>query len=181
MTNMIGKSGVDWSKAPEGATHRNKNHPNTNLREWYKEDGSEFGQVWWEREERWMVMNSSRCECISKEEDLPVVKQVAKQVKAIEDLEVGMFLKGDGDAIIRLIIRADRQSFRTYGMSTGSEATRSTLDDFTHWSYTYAGEYTPIIKETAKEKAIKAAQEEITQAQINLDNAKRKLDEAIKA
>jgi hypothetical protein len=182
MTNMIGKSGVDWSKAPEGSTHRNINHGKMfdGHREWYKDDDTEFGQVYWPEDKCWVAMKNKRCKCISREEDLPVVKQV----KTIADLEVGMFLKNT-DGVIRLLLRqpGNLSQFITLNMDTKVESRWTTPElelQVDSWSYTYAGEYTPIIKETAKQKAIKAATEEIIQAQKALDSAKSKLEEASK-
>lgn len=189
MTNMIGKiTGADWSDAPEYATHRALKDSGAGHK-WLRKtkDNLYFYNV---VESSWIKYDDKDMgdrhiqKSISREKDLGMTKQVSKQVKTIADLEVGMFLK-DIDGTTRLVVMVLDGDIKTFNIATRVE-TRWTEDSFSQpdmfnsWSYTYTGEYTPIIKETAREKAIKAATQEIIQAQQALDKARSKLDEANK-
>jgi hypothetical protein len=93
MSNMIGvKSGVDWSKAPEGATDWSDNG------EWYKDVNGimylwyGFGDYTWGECANRSVYGSS---CfISKQDDLPQQEQEKEmEYKCLQDLPVGTFVK----------------------------------------------------------------------------------------
>lgn len=172
--SMIGKiSGIDWSTAPLGTTHAFRKV--TSICQWYKFLNNKYHYYNWVglwRESynyySWCVEN-----LISKEEDLGMN---IKQVKSIADLEVGMFLKKANTEYIRLIIGVNVESFETVLINdSGTEWQWEELKDFISWSYTYNGDYTPIVKEvlpTPEQLKIKELEETIANASKQLQELK---------
>lgn len=174
---MLGKSGIDWSKAPEGATHVLKSIVGSldGLGIWYQKD-----------KHCWIVYTTSpwtgdnlswyhswnqgipKDNFISKEEDLRMSKEGAniKQVKCIADLEVGMFVKSNAtlfivhkDSVYGRIWYATDNSLGTYLLKPHE------FKSLKSWSYTYKGEYTPIIHESEQDERLKELEETIATAQ----------------
>lgn len=177
MNKMIGKiSKKDWSVAPEGATHtfRQKYEDARQQDGYYKlKDGKIY--YWRTVGDWWDATTHSHLElavyCVSKEEDLGMDK---KEVKSVSDLTVGMFLRTPyvrdpylicdihGDQIDTVLIDHDMFTYRN-----------SPVSAFESWSYTYNGEYTPIVKETEAEIKIKELEATIALAQQKLQDYKR--------
>lgn len=168
--NMIGKSGIDWSKAPKDATHY-KVKPEGSLACWYK------ARFYWEDAyDRWDMSSdwsntSGTFEFIPKKEDLEMSKEVTKQVSGIKDLEVGMFLRHKEPTMCYLVVSL--KPFMVCAMSLGCGVySQSDLDNFKAWSYTYNGEYTPIVQQSETDIKIKELEETITQASQQLQELK---------
>ena len=163
MNKMIGvKSGVDWSKAPEGTTHYKHNL-------FYRQHAG----VWECHNDYWLKssnVDSWFNDAVSKEEDLGMDK---KEVKSVSDLTVGMFVRTPyvrdpylicdihGDQVDTILIDHDMFTYRN-----------SPVTAFESWSYTYSGEYTPIVKETEAEIKIKELEATIALAQKQLQEYK---------
>ena len=179
MNKMIGKiSNKDWSGAPEGATHtfRHKYEDAHQQDGYYKlKDGKIY--YWRTLGDWWDTTTHSHLElavyCVSKEEDLEMnTKEVAKQVSCIEDLEVGMFFKTDMSHI--LITSKGFGKVCGLCVKSGMGATYTT-DGFTclrSWSYTYTGEYTPIVIVSEADIKIKELEATIALAQKQLQEYK---------
>ena len=190
MSNMIGKkSGVDWSKAPESAQYyciKTKNWYKYYDNDWYYALGLDSSERAWgiSSNLRYKNLNeglrSSENNLISKEGDL----KVSKTVSSIEDLEIGMFLKIRSYTYVIIAHYGTNFTVAIVDRSN-TEYPMQTLDIFESWSYTYNGEYTPIVKEPveteaqkkAKElqKVLDDAQKSITEAQIKLNDLKGEL------
>lgn len=174
--NAIGNiSGANWVNAPEGATHVRSDNAG-----WYRYDcATELYLLSSRGEDRSMYASvedfnsAGGAKLISKEEDLGMnTKEVSKQVSCIEDLEVGMFFKTDMSHI--LITSEGFGKVCGLCVKSGMAATYTT-DGFTclrSWSYTYAGEYTPIVKETEAEIKIRELEATIALAQKQLQEYK---------
>lgn len=182
MNKMIGKiSGADWSKAPEGATHY-KSKPLNSEACWYK-ISSDKATYWnnpykeWDYSFDWAKQD--KYTFVSKEEDLEMgKKEVSKQVSCIEDLEVGMFFKTDSHHHI-LITSKGTMSVHGWCVKSGMSSTYTT-EGFSYiqsWSYTYTGEYTPIVKETEAEIKIKELEDTISSANKSIELAQKQLQE----
>lgn len=162
MSQTTGKSGVDWSEAPEGATHYKH-------RLFYRQH---LG-VWECHNDYWLKssnVDSWFKDAVSKEEDLRMDK---KEEKTVKDLDVGVFIKWDGSASPYVFIDTDT----LLSFSTGDKFVRD--EGFTDrtlaqafWSHTYSGEYTPIMKETEAERKIKELEDTIELAQKQLQEYK---------
>jgi len=183
MSNMIGKSGADWSKAPFGATHVREF-----LDGWYQVQGGNLFVLYSDSTRTSSSFNdvedynsSGGCKLISKEEDLGMdKKEVTKQVRSVDDLEVGMFLQGNNykwvvlgveDDSISLISPEDGDDTISYWPQTFIDDLSVFSNAFKAWSYTYNGEYTPIVKEiveTEAERKIKELEATIELAQKQL-------------
>lgn len=188
MGNMIGKvSKKDWSLAPKQATHY---FPRDDS--WY--DASDLENV------RFLVFSrrgnehwgSSSCwynasyqdKFISKEEDLGMDKKedkvVTKQVRGVDDLELGMFLKSETGNVVVVTQAVGKdlhiEFFSCSNMANANVARngagREFYDKFNSWSYTYNGKYTPIVKETEAERKIKELEATIELAQKQLNELK---------
>lgn len=172
--NQIGLSGIDWSKAPEGATHVLKSTVDSldGLGIWYQK----HKHCWvvyklspWTRDNfTWYYSRNQHMpesNFISKEEDLKVGKPI-KEVKCIEDLELGMFVKSNATLfIIHKGIHCSEIWYATDN-SLGTHLLRpSEFKSLKSWSYTYKGEYTPIIHESEKDKKLRELEETIATAQ----------------
>lgn len=175
VSNMIGKkSGIDWSGAPEDATHvyigsrsmhrfstfrKNINFHTQKLQAWRDNEWVD----WW-----------VGCpeQYISKEEDLGMNK-------TINDIEVGMFLKSDTGAIGLVLTNNDNIHMCLVNYSVVGVELSNTI---THWtkrelftkkfsySYTYDGEYLPFTEvESEKDKKIKELKETINQAKKQME------------
>lgn len=163
MSNTIGKSGLGWASAPEGATH-------------YKE--GIFYYNWRGKWKYWdIVWYTSVCpseyfeDAISKEEDLAAP---IKTVSSVEDLEVGMFIR-DRQGNIRVIVSDTPLAFCS--TSNAIPYCSEVTDTFSNncmagWSYTYNGEYAPIVKESEADIKIKELEETIKLAQKQLEEYK---------
>ena len=142
MSNMIGKiSGMDWSKAPEGAKFVDMEY-----RIYVK---GEFG-YWWSdgRYVDNLNLEWGTDRYISKEEDLGLNTKV---VKSFDDVEVGMFFKSVTDKV-RLVTYKERSSFGTIlmleDMTYEWAAPNGVLSgEFHSWSYIYNGEYQLVQRE----------------------------------
>lgn len=172
MKSLIGKSGVDWSKAPEGTTHYKHSL-------FYRQHAG----VWECHNDYWLKssnIDSWFKDAVSKEEDLEMnKKEVSKQVSCIEDLEVGMFIKGTNN-IIRVIIAVVGNKIKTCTFTMSAVILDTCrVNDYWDWrevvdawSYTYSGEYTPIVKETEADIKIKELEATIGLAQKQLQEYK---------
>ena len=163
MSNMIGKSGVDWSECVDASYYKSGLFYKVIGGDWHYWGGS---VVW---------MPSSNCnswfnDALSKEEDLQMNVKT-KVVKGIEDLEVGMFLYNNINKYCVLGVTGGKVDSI---ILTGSihNTYNSSFDCFDLWSYTYNGEYTPIVKETEAEKKIKELEATIALAQKQLEEYK---------
>jgi hypothetical protein len=166
--NMIGKSGTDWSKAPKGATHKrntlsgNFYKLSNNSLEYWDDGYTNIHNHAWRNSQHNVDYLSTM---VSKEEDLKMDK--AKEVRSIADLEVGMFLESVHSSGIRVVTGTQADTFETYYFhwrSNTSWCEAELLSGFKSWSYTYKGEYTPIIKESEKDKKLKELEETIAAA-----------------
>lgn len=110
---------------------------------------------------------------------------MTKVVRGIEDFEIGMFLK-DASGNIVVVSRscgsiADKLFYTCVDMGETGVARNAAggqyYDRFTHWSYTYDGEYTPIVKETEAERKIKELEETVKSATQTLELAQKQLQE----
>lgn len=160
--NTIGKiSGKDWSKAHEEATHVAPSRFGM-YDSWTCFYKQEDGIWYFDTNDRgnWDISvnaNHPGFKPISKEEDLGM----NKQVKSIEDLSVGMFVKGKSGGIYLITsIREKGKSFNLYEFDSRDLGVLSYFECYTHWSYTYNGEYTPIVKETEQELKLKELESE---------------------
>jgi hypothetical protein len=185
MNKMVGKiSNKDWDKAPEGATHTFRHkyedaHPQDG---YYKlKDGKIY--YWRTVGDWWDATTHSHLElavyCISKEEDLRMNVKT-KVVKGVEDLELGLFLKDDSGNIVVVTRNCGKVSGKSFytccntgnGNVAQNGAGETFYNNFISWSYTYSGEYTPIVKETEAEKKIKELEATIALAQKQLEEYK---------
>lgn len=169
MSKMIGRiSGRDWSEAPEGATH-------CRLTPDY------CGPIWYRSYEGlplslYPSWSTGKYEFISKEEDLGMgEKEVTKQVRSVDDLEVGMFIRWNSYPNHHYVVSKPKQiiSFNTGEVYNYGKDSCWTDNNFytSSWSYTYNGEYTPIVKDTVETEAgrkIKELEETIELAQKQL-------------
>lgn len=179
MSNMIGKiSKKDWSLAPADATHITKigNFYKCEGEMWYVYDIG--GEHWGKSANNYLWLKDN---LILKEEDL----EMTKVVGGIEDFEIGMFLK-DASGNIVVVSRscgsiADKLFYTCVDMGETGVARNAAggqyYDRFTHWSYTYDGEYTPIVKETEAERKIKELEETVKSATQTLELAQKQLQE----
>ncbi len=177
MSKMIGKSGVDWSKAPEGATY-----VRSDTEAYYKinRDGDIFmvnhhGAVLSSFRSVEHLTSYCNCELISKEEDLEMTKEV-KQVRSVEDLEVGMFVWSGSYKYVVLEVNSNRFDVANVG-SSGEVFRNQSFNWVESWSYTYNGEYTQVIKETEAERKIKELEETVKSATQTLELAQKQLQE----
>lgn len=184
--NMIGKiSKRNWSNAPDGATHtfRHKYENGFNQDGYYKV--KDVNTYYWRAIDcEWGITTHSQLEiskyCVSKEEDLGMDKKETKVVRGVEDLEIGLFLKDDSDNIVVVTRNCGKVSGKPFYTccNTGNTliaqngAGKEYYDKFTSWSYTYDGEYTPIVKETEAERKIKELEATIELAQKQLQEYK---------
>ena len=181
MNKMIGKiSNKDWSGAPEGATHtfRHKYEDAHQQDGYYKlKDGKIY--YWRTLGDWWDTTTHSHLElavyCVSKEEDLRMdKKEVSKQVSCVEDLEVGMWLKSDIGQ--KCVVWHNNRDLTLNVVAVGIDFAhihhRAALNSFVSWSYTYNGEYTPIVKETEAEVKIRELEATIALAQKQLQEYK---------
>jgi len=172
MGNMIGKSGINWANAPEGATH----YINLTSHFYKKFDGrwvctADKGVMWTYSE----CSNESILKwAISKKEDLEMGK--IKVVKSIEDLEVGMFIISSYEDKYLVLVK---NSEAVHGIRLDNKVnftcTYEGYNLLKSWSYTYDGEYTPIIKESEEDKRIKELQNTIDKAQATLAEAQEQI------
>jgi len=154
MSKTTGKSGVDWSKAPEGATHY-KIFPKGQLSLWYKEG------MYWDSDNKkycpsqdWFTKNYYKF--ITKEDDLEMYKQVVKQVSSVGDLETGMFVfMQDGySAYVNKDYSGKVGFLYTHGHTDmnylmsmnyrGLVYTPNPDVNITHWGYSLNGERYPV-------------------------------------
>lgn len=172
----MSKNNIDWSKAPSDATHYKKQF-------FYKlKDG-----VWMYYEGEGLGWNESSNNAVwfksvvSKEEDLEMTKET-KVVRGVDDLEVGMFVK-ETNGTIRTIIAVVGSKIKTCTfMMSGVILDSCRVNDYydwkevvNSWSYTYNGEYAPIVKEvveTEAERKIKELEATIELAQKQLQEYK---------
>lgn len=168
MNKMIGKiSNKDWSLAKDDATHVTK------FGVFYKYEANKCyvygtsGEYWSESENgsRWLEDN-----LISKEEDLEMGK---KEDKTVKDLGVGVFVRWHYSADPYVFL--DKDTLLSF--STGDKFLRDvgfTDKSLTEasWSYTFDGEYTPIVKETEADIKIKELEATIALAQKQLQEYK---------
>ena len=178
MSKTTGKSGVDWSKAPEGATHY-KIFPKGQTTLWYKEG------MYWDSDNKkyypsqgWFTNNYYKF--ITKEEDLEMDE---KEISCIEDLQTGMFVfMQDGySAYVNIDDRGrigflftNQHSAVNYVMQSGFNGLEySPNKDFsiTHWGYSLAGERYPVATSEADIK-IKELEATIALAQKQLQEYK---------
>ena len=95
----------------------------------------------------------------NKEEDLGM-NQI-KEVKSIDDLEVGIFVcwLTDGDSYI-IIDKNSGGMFSVLNIASGNIFEDQKLSGVKFWSYTYTGNYNQIIvEETPQQKKLKELQE----------------------
>lgn len=181
MSNSIGlKSGKDWIKAPDGATHVRDDGVS-----WYK---YEKGRLYYDpyfapfMGNGWSVSGYANVESfnredgaklISKEEDLGMNKET-KVVKGIEDLEDGLFFRTD-TGYTYVVLYGDGVEKQCWNMYNCNSAVWGVtgFDKIISWSYTYNGEYIPIVKETEEERKIKELEATIELAQKQLQEYKR--------
>lgn len=172
MSNTIGKSGFDWKIAPNMATHKFKGN-----NEYYKKINNKW--YWWYYSElSWKpsVLTTDldvSYYCISKEEDLQMNVKT-KVVKGVEDLETGMWVKSSiGKKCIVWRFNKDSTICVTdISCDISQNHYQVPISSFTSWSYTYNGEYTPIVRETEAEKKIKELEATIALAQKQLEEYK---------
>ena len=177
MSNMIGKlSGTDWSKSSEGATHVGLG---SSCRMFYKKINDnewEYSNPW---ETKWKKSDPklrADLKLYSKEEDLGIM---TKEVKSIEDLEAGMFVK-TSDGVIRIVLKTTNRGFKTcvFSSNVSNEYVVNDWDScsFTKivnfWSYTHNGEYKSVVVETPEQLKIKELEETIANASKQLQELK---------
>lgn len=164
----MSKNNIDWSKAPSDATHY-KGQFFYKLKDgvWMYYEGEGLG---WNESSNNAVWFKS---VVSKEEDLEMNKEVVKQVSCIEDLEVGMFFKSKNFGR-NIIIKKKHGKVEGRDLDTNLDSEYSAwgFHDIESWSYTYSGEYTPIVKETEAERKIKELESTIELAQKQLQEYK---------
>lgn len=172
--NSIGISGIDWSGFPDDATHFKAGLA-------YRK----IGVVWeYFKVDYWCQSSNNDYwfkDALTKEKDLEMdKKEVAKQVRSVDDLELGMFLKSEtGNVVVvtRDAWRGNNLKFFSCSNMANAQvaqngAGKEFYDKFHSWSYTYSGEYTPIIKETEAERKIKELEATIELAQKQLQEYK---------
>lgn len=163
MSKIIGKSGVDWSKAPDGATHYKHNL-------FYRQHLS----VWECHNDYWLKsshVDSWFKDAVSKEEDLGMNSK--KEDKTVADLDIGIFVKWPSSSCCYVFIDKDTLlSFETGNKFHKSVGFTDESLAKAYWSYTYNGEYTPIVKESEADIKIKELEETIALAQKQLQEYK---------
>lgn len=175
MGNMIGViSKADWGKAPKGATHRALEDSGV-INKWLM--NTEDGICYWGGDS-WILYTFHHCglqhlsKSVSKEEDL---KMSIKVVKSVDDLEIGMFIKAPNSEV-RVVTLLKTGEVFTALIDYDSCFAIWRSDEFSSicasWSYTYDGEYTPIVKETEAEAKIKELEATIALAQKQLEEYK---------
>lgn len=178
--NMIGKSGIDWSKAPEGATHYRENNSS-----FYRYSGGweyydSYNKEW---EESCTGKGYLQAHLIFGGDDLEMNKQVAKQVSCVGDLETGMFVfmqygrsayvNKDAYGNVGLLFTRGEEK-PNHPMSNayrGLEYTPNKNYDITHWSYSLNGERYPVAQSQTGAK-IKELEDTIAQASQQLKELK---------
>lgn len=170
MNKMIGKSGINWSKAPEGTTHYKHSL-------FYRQHTG----VWEYHNNYWLKssnVDSWFNDAVSKEEDLQMsTKEVSKQVSSIKDVPEGWFIKWQkpNTSKCQIYVKGMFHCFLIkddYQVSGVERVDFSGFDYHSHYSETYSGEYTPIVKETEAERKIKELEATIALAQKQLQEYK---------
>jgi hypothetical protein len=165
MNNMIGKSGKDWGRAPEGATH-----VYVELFYRFRDDSWEYfsdDRSSWVKSQNADTWNNEKL--ISKEEDLEMNKKI---VSSIKDLEVGMFLESISNTYVVTSIQDG--TFTVVVLVNGNyHYDKQRLESFKSWSYTYNGEYTPIVKEDPKDLKIRELENTIAEATKQIQELKQ--------
>ncbi len=178
--SMIGKSGADWSIAPEGATHYRENNNS-----FYRySDGWEYydryGKEW---VESCTGKGYLQAHVISKEEDLKMNKEAVKQVSCVADLETGMFVfmqdgysayvnKDDSGNVGFLYTHGHTDMNYLMSMNyRGLEYKPNPDVNITHWGYSLNGERYPVAQSQTDAK-IKELEDTIAQASQQLKELK---------
>lgn len=171
MSKMIGKiSGADWSEAPEGATH----YKHSVFYRQHQGVWEYLYKTWWIKSSNNSNTNSWFKNAVSKDEDLQMnTKEVSKQVSSIEDLELGMFLRVDHGSSPYVICELTPNNISVVIVGSYPHTYNNTnFSNYSSWSYTYNGEYTPIVKETEADIKIKELEATIELAQKQLQEYK---------
>lgn len=160
---------MDWSQAPEGATHYKD-------RLFYRQ----YLGVWeYHNDYAWFKSSNTDGwfkDAVSKEEDLEMNKEV-KVVRSVDDLEVGMFIRWNSYMDYCYVVSKPKQiiSFNTGGVFNCGEGGCWADDNFytSSWSYIYNGEYTPIVKDTVETEA----ERKIKELEATIELAQKQLQE----
>ncbi len=165
---------VDWSKAPEGATHF---CPNGVINKWYCQDQYRNWLRWSEGE--WKPSSNSQY----------YIKQyIPRQPtwKSLKDVPVGTFLKNEAGDTYMWNSRTLCICNPNHGQNDSWEIESvENFIGFTYkygpyslisYSYTYNGEYLPLVVETEEDKQIKQLQATIDEAQEAIVKAQKQIN-----
>jgi hypothetical protein len=189
MKSNIGlKSGIDWNKAPEGATHYLQDIDN-----FYKKVGNKWVWKWkgavgntWDTSE--MAEEDILAKAINKREDLWMNK--IKVVKSIEDLEEGMFVffEDKDYPVVPAYVHRSQNGIGLLFTNCNTEV-NYTMQRFyeglhyspnnnyniTHWSWSLNGERYAVVEESEEDRRIKELQDTINKASVTLKEAQEQI------
>jgi uncharacterized protein RhaS with RHS repeats len=95
-----------------------------------------------------------------------------KIVSSIKDLEVGMFLESISNTYVVTSIQ-DGTFTVVVLVNCNYHYDKQRLESFKSWSYTYNGEYTPIVKEDPKDLKIRELENTIAEATKQIQELKQ--------